>query len=1426
VKEYILDETITDENKYKKYLETIIPKTRILFNLVKSYITGKLSVYEVLSYLEPFMIYQKDLSFMQYKEITEFIQLQITDFKKKYIEKSRLFGTINAKKSELTINPFFSILKQFKDEIFETYELDPTMSVLDFLLTINKIDGGNFFNSAVSWLSLDLMIYKSEENKGLIENFIKETKEKNANQENANQACTKIKKIAKRYIELDELTDDNGKDIYFDKKYDTTFYSIMDEYREKITPKMSPADQEKLVSEKLMKTNGLNKEEALREARAMLLGKRKVENGDIAIRELLENEEISLFYYQRVNNEWLPLPEDVANEIFVDTRSKSICNLAPTCLANKKGKCTEAEIISTELKNKNLEQMLKEFDTTLGANKDAIKETLLADLLNYKKRIGTILRLNKNRAHKYDIQKYALGNTAEEVVTLVSPYVRLRDQILEQGDFVKRQIDLSKFILNYTRTPTDAEDVHWLYCNITQTKLLPTFLAKLAKAFIDGKYRTVLKQICSEQGTISEDGDVWVDKKGSGLTICAIDFSDADEYTEEGFKSISHAVLEADLGEEYLIEGKTKPKETKKPEFENPDAIKVRKVIDAMSGYLGINLETKKEFIIRNVLKQLENKKITLSKDAYEKFMATAKTTKSAPETYEVYYNGVLLITTLSFYLIAIQISMPDIKTRKTFPGCVKSFAGFPLGGIEDKTGLNYIACVASKLEKRSVEVWSTLASLKEKQIVSKMETTINIILKENEEVKEELAKKQKYLVVNKDKQDIPDDHNISNWVNFLPPLRSFKMATIQNITDHFEKELKDSLRKGEIKQREMLSIIRSKIIFYSFAIQELIQNTVHKKTAILMNANSEPFLENACCDKSEINTFKYFLKEQPEIGNATAAILRLGQILDDVQRIGKAGMLLDPRDTKRKFIVLPTEFSEETVYRAFIVLCKYNSSIPISKELSEICMDKPENFNANDSLEESIRKLKRDGKNFNSESLQQLLTIVNRNNMVNFEFNKIAKNNSNVLRDILTALPPNTFPTPFKEKFLDVLALGPGLEESNSVLRDFRAYLGKENISMKETINAFIGKEDKKSIKEFLENIEKITEFKETGNNVFIEREDETINKMLDFIKNAARDMSRVFPNMILNKINYTNVVIPAHWKLSKKHNNDLKVNYNSHYELLYKLYEDSDIKLVMEEILRVTNNMEELITNTLFQVPFKIGDKYMYSLFDRRLCIMLFQYYFYSILMKFIAIKDNAGILNNPGIKTYEDEDDEDEDDDDEMELGEKKNLSSKLVNILTTFISIINIDKKAIDYNYAAVMERVLRAKEKEKDEITRKFKEMPDDMRAVKDLFKSHKLEEWGKGLQSGLFKYSKDTYDEERDEMDRQTINNMKLLEQNKIDNIDDRNKDLAEDDLMEEEARAAEMDAENYEINRGESDDEHGGDDNDENAYDMNDNYD
>jgi len=1400
VKEYILDETIKDNDKYKKYLDIVIPKTRTLFNIMKPYITDKLSVYAVLSYLEPFLIYQKDLSFMQYEEITNFIKNKILDIKKQYIKDSRYFNSINQSKITYDLTEFLEILgvnDDFRKEIFvDDYGFEnmfPSVSVSEFMKKIKEDDNGIRFNTAIAMLSNRLLLSNNdtEEIAKRIDNYIKTA---NNDYKTDNNNCREIKQLAKRYIEIDELEDDNGndKEVFFDKMYDNTFYSIVDEYKDKLNTQFQTLEQRiDFLSTILIKKNGVQPEEARRDARAMIVGKRRVEDGDFAALVIdnhsndinPQNDELNMLYYKRINGIWT-LQNDISNEFFIDTKTKSVCNLVTDCIYDNKNKqCDTMKQEEIQLKNRVLSQSLNEFETSLYKNNDKLVKLLENKDIEVAKRLKLIRIIHYNDKLKYDVQKYMLGNTAKEVDIQESPYTELRDIILGQADFAKRQLDISKFVLNYTRKADEGDDIYWLYCIKTHTKLLPTFISKLSKTFMgNGNYKTMVERLCAEQGTLSDDGDAWVDKY-SGYIIRKIDLDVSDEYTEEGFKSITRAVLEEDLGDSIIQEPKTQN------EFINPDAKKIEKVIKTMSGFMGINIENKYEFIIRNVIK--EQGSSMPSKSDYEKAIQSASTkSKKSIDKYDSYektYDASLMFLTLSYYLVAIQISIPVIKTRKTHPGCVRSFMGFPIEGNEDMTGMTYVACVASKMEKRSIEPWNSIAKLKEKDILKRMEAIIIKYVLKNEEVIEGIKEKKNYLLMNKETHIIPQEHDIVKWINFLPPLRTLTMKPIQNISKEFEAELLDSMRTKSKKQDIMIQVIKGKIIYFSLGIQEMIQKVVNKKSAILTNSNSEPFLENACCDSNEINTLNYFIKEQPDISIYNNKVKQLGDIYDDIIQMGKSPILFDPRDTRRKYIKLPTDFSEDTIYRAFIVLCKYNSEMPISDELKAVCMNKPTNFDSGDSMEESIRKLKSDGKLFNKSSLQQLLRIVNKINSVNFKISRpLFHANVNVLKDILNSLNDRdmeNIPKSFINKFLDMIDTDKtdinGIFEDTKEMRAFKNYLATINEKMENDIIGIMNKSSKMKkgdLKLFIEQFKTIVNFKETGNNTFIESEDETIFKMVQFIKNALRDITRVFPNMILNKVEYDNdTIIPKHWDLSAKHNDDIRKTLISRYSSLVQFHDDKDIELVSKKILTMTRDMDLLVNNTMFYSPVKIGeDKYIYSVFDRRLIMLLFKFYFYNTFTDILSLKEDTDILLKTTIKPLTsrivsdqitdsiqsqepitNDIDIESNDISELEivLGEKMELTDKLVKLIVAFTGIIYIDKKTIDFNYTTLMEKILRAKEREKDIITTNFKKMTDEKREVQNLFKNHRLGDWNKGMQKGLIKYEGKTYDTERNDMD-------------------------------------------------------------------------
>ena len=181
IKNYVLnldlDELKNDEelkymNKeqiYKKFINTIIPKTFVLFNLIKKYIIGKLSIVNVVGYLEPFNIYSNNLTYLQYREITEFIDDKISAFNKKFLNRLNSFSRLNFSsliKNKNQNNVFFIIdaLQQkdgLRTDVIDAYDLyettQSTNSNSEILRKLSLKDNKKLYCTGISLQNIPLM---------------------------------------------------------------------------------------------------------------------------------------------------------------------------------------------------------------------------------------------------------------------------------------------------------------------------------------------------------------------------------------------------------------------------------------------------------------------------------------------------------------------------------------------------------------------------------------------------------------------------------------------------------------------------------------------------------------------------------------------------------------------------------------------------------------------------------------------------------------------------------------------------------------------------------------------------------------------------------------------------------------------------------------------------------------------------------------------------------------------------------------------------------------------------------------------------------------------------------------------------------------------------------------------------------------------
>ena len=93
--------------------------------------------------------------------------------------------------------------------------------------------------------------------------------------------------LVKKYTSIEQVEADQKKEIYVDKEYDKTKYRLLDEYNKEYQT-MELQEFMVFIMGKLMQKENLTEEDAAKETRYILKGKRLVENGTYAV--LLHNE--------------------------------------------------------------------------------------------------------------------------------------------------------------------------------------------------------------------------------------------------------------------------------------------------------------------------------------------------------------------------------------------------------------------------------------------------------------------------------------------------------------------------------------------------------------------------------------------------------------------------------------------------------------------------------------------------------------------------------------------------------------------------------------------------------------------------------------------------------------------------------------------------------------------------------------------------------------------------------------------------------------------------------------------------------------------------------------------------------------------------------------------------------------------------------
>ena len=1353
------------EMNYADILNNVIPRSRSIIHMLRNEVPNPYSFYNMISFFEPFLIYPDNITYSAktaqdkrkgedgnnqkggaYNEIRfhvkEMVKKYKADMASKGSEFTELLNTKYDGESSRIPNIIYRVLtenNEFLKSITERYRLSE--SGIDGTETLNKIlitDGGAAYMATVSLMMGSL--FKPDLAK-LVKNLENDT--------GAGNIFESKYKIAKKYGSVrDMLKDNNTEDVFYDKEFDNTPYNIMSKYEE---------DQKKMLPEKfieylklvLIEKHDAEPETAEELALTLIAKKRRINDGNYAMLTILPTSKTEI---KEQDKEAVEIEENARKKVSFYVRRKNIW------IPDNDADENDFEMFEekSKIKSKHIDEIV---EYAVGDMETHLKNRAKYHMNLLKK----ILWIKESNAKQYDIYSYMLGTQIiESGFGIQSPYEGLRDYILSQSDIVKRSADILRFRDNFCRDAVNDEPLQWLYCVDTNVKLLPKFFYDLAHCYVNGNdYEAELDRICRHSGKLSEDQESIVDKH-SGYVIKSIDFADDMGY----FKTIESSSEDADI--QHVLGRKTK---SGKKVFEDETTQHIYNIASALCEYMSVDFEVIEERIMQL---SVEFVKSLDSADAYKVRQEKAAKKNIKIASYQTYIDQNKIYYTACMTFVAIQTAVPSFKPKKTFPGCVFSFAGYPLeAGEENTVGLKYVACVIDNI-KSQVAPWNSISNQKRDGILTRLMELMSKRVILHPTVADLYLRKKEHPT---DVDEIPVSHDITKWTQFQPPIIKFSVSdkkTSPGVSAEFREELANAMKKGNASQRQMLGTIFQKIISNSYSVVESINKIVATagKEAIL-RAGTIVFLENACCeDNGQSKAIDFFKAANENIQKHIDIAKIYSMIYNDTTKLCRAPYLFYPKiEGKKSPLISNDKHSEEAIYEAFIHYCKLNVDAPVPDDLERFYQkdDKPMIEKGADLLQ-TIEIMKKHGKVHNNKSLEDLMQIVAHRNIVHLNSKDEVTNPVMGFSDLLEhLLEKNVIDQPL-HRILTTL-IDQYLKTSPSkkdTVNELKQYLKRTNRNMLAVIdehvvdNSSLTKRDKNKLKTFLTNVGAWT----------CQNENEIMFKSSQFMRNCVHYITKVVSSILCGgndekqfsisekrALNLTKA--GKHWEFSENHGKKLlRFSLEKFAKLDTYVTNSSGI---MCEFFK--NNTDLLINLNLFisNIPI-FSDQTL--LFDREAVQLLHIYAYYSLFhdliidsgkeeyvkMEMVHIKKARRNAEEPDAFKALDDEDAAEDllgaDEYDIVVGKQQDFKKRVCDLFTILIEIDMENKSTINVNYAELSDKVYKAGKAEKKTITDRFETMDAEDRGVENLLKTYRIGEWNAGNEKGLFKYDATTYDKE------------------------------------------------------------------------------
>lgn len=860
-----------------------------------------------------------------------------------------------------------------------------------------------------------------------------------------------------------------------------------------------------------------------------------------------------------------------------------------------------------------------------------------------------LLKYNKMK-QTYE-QLFDLGTYLSNIV--ISPYEGLLYEIISMDDLEEKYRLLLDFIATLT---IDSNDKDWFYCMLTNTKLVPKFYHKLSIAYLNqNDYDIVMKQICLEEGTISESGDAWI-HTNTGMKIQSIYFDTNYGYDENGFKIQHDEVKEPDYEEK-----------AKKIVILSPDESRMAKLVDLFMNHIGLDpkssLGKDKNQHIRNIYM------------IYQESLKRESSTKKSKDT----NDKKKCFASLSYLFIYAQCNPQLIQ--KSYPGCSHSFKGYPLeSSFKNTSGIEYMACILSKLSKlhksnKKPPPYNAFVSSDESEIVNSMVTFIKKYLLTQPQVAMMLRTKQEIINVQQNNEENVEYKMLQQFSRFYPSLNPIVLKNMESTSSKQNSDKYDLYHK-----------IQDENTFQHLKIQDFLQNALdnQKDLPLLTTRLGQPYLQNYCCNQSDyIVTHLCDTKQKQDAFRAIqTAIKDKDEMLRYLQKryINSQNVCFVKQHENVALQEPLVHFNDEVIVYMFMIHCgNFDNDKPVMPFVQEIIPEKPNQsvYDRNDTLENKIQYLKDNGFNYTLETLTEILKKKASMEAKPFVASSGSSNNS-VLEEV------GTF---FNVSF------------STMSMNDIERYFETQTEQLKTNVQSRIqamGIQNKKlsTIMKYFQHSQRSSQY----------------GSYHGLLQQFIYALLFTIPEFILShKTPNQYRLLCQHWNFAEKHKQTLMEQQDDTFKM-FESIDDIVVGSSEEQFLRLIQTMKSIFTLDHFKENETIQYSYLSFVFYK----LLYWYTMFDLNAQ--TLGSNSGFIKKTNIALYD------------------------YLNIMVKY--------SVNDYSHAKMVTR--RLQQSEKQNIINSFEKMKPHVREVENLKKNLGLGKWAYGKGKQVFKYYKESYDDENE----------------------------------------------------------------------------